>query len=88
MGTADWLMTLEAIRSRCSMVYDAGVKDELHHFKLNFDRLDELTDYVYKVTKDNYPNFQIPYHARWRHFILQGDNLWDKISRTLAVDSE
>lgn len=88
MGTADWLMTLEAIRSRCSMVYDAGVNDELRHFKLNFDRLDELTDYVFKVTKDNYPNLQIPYHARWRHFVLKGDNLWEKISCTLTGDSE
>ena len=38
------------------------------YFTLSEDKLEPLCDYVIQVMKENYPDLQIPFHSRWRHF--------------------
>lgn len=33
-------------------------------------------DYVVDTIRSNYPDLQVPFHSRWRHFVVQGRDLW------------
>jgi hypothetical protein len=50
-------------------------------------RLDELprcADYVAAVIRKRYPNLDVPFHARWRHFVFGGRDLWGEIAGAAA----
>jgi hypothetical protein len=40
----------------------------LHYFRCNLAKLDPVANYVIKVMRDEYPDLNIPFHSRWRHF--------------------
>ena len=86
--TAAWLMTPDAIRRRCSMVYEAGLRGQLRHFEVDTRQLDEVADYVHETIESNYPNMDIPFHARWRHFFVNGDDRWQIIADSLDIDAD
>ena len=73
---AAWLMTPDAIRTRARMVLDAGLAGGLEHFVVRMDRLDTAAAYVRETILANYPDLDIPYHARWRHFMVAGQDRW------------
>lgn len=62
------------------MVLDAGLAGGLEHFVLHMDRLENAAAYACETILANYPNLDIPYHARWRHFMVDGHNLWSDIA--------
>mmetsp|Transcript_13398 Transcript_13398/g.15038 ORF Transcript_13398/g.15038 Transcript_13398/m.15038 type:complete len:775 (+) Transcript_13398:31-2355(+) len=62
------LRNLEMVRSRCNQIFALAEKDEAVHFKLDMTKLPQVAEFVAKMCKDNYPNLNIPYHSRWRHF--------------------
>jgi len=62
------LRTLESVRNRCGKMFELGVQGKLRHFTVDLSKLPECVAFVLKVTKENYPDLQIPYHSRWRHF--------------------
>ncbi len=64
----DYLRTTTAIRERCGQIYHAGLGDHLAHFQIRPERIPSVVDYVTTVIKESYPNLDIPYHSRWRHF--------------------
>ena len=49
-----------------------GLDDKLPHFRVDLPRLDAAVDLVAELTKRNYPAFDMPFHARWRHFVADG----------------
>lgn len=63
-----WLRTTAAIRARCGLLFDAGLRGDLAWFDVDLDRLETVADYVEQVTRAAYPDLDIPYHSRWRHF--------------------
>ena len=73
---ASWLLTPEAIRSRCGELLVAADRGELAHFSLHRDRLPACADYVLETIQANYPSLEIPFHARWRHFVVGGQDRW------------
>jgi len=73
----DYLLTPVAIRERTKKVFDLAQSGGTN-FKVNLDKLDETTDFVMEVIKDNYPKLDIPFHSRWGHFKVGGiDRLVD-----------
>ena len=68
----DYLLTATAVRERCGLVFQAAERGEAPHFQLHLDRLDEAADFVADVTRRNYPDLQVPFHSRWRHFGMGG----------------
>ena len=44
------------------------------------DRLQSAADFVASVVRDRYPGLNPPVHARWRHFVFGGRDLWQEIS--------
>lgn len=60
-----------AVRSSCKKIYDACLEGKTN-FSLNLDQLEPLADQVIEVTRKNYPNLDIPFHSRMRHFAAGG----------------
>ena len=75
-----WLRTPDAIRQRCELIYAAALAGELEYFELREDRLDHATDYVLDTIRRNYPDLNIPYHSRWRHFSAGGRDRWAELA--------
>ncbi|MDB6013009.1 MAG: uracil phosphoribosyltransferase [Gammaproteobacteria bacterium] len=44
------------------------------------DRLRDTAEFVGKVVRDRYPTLHPPFHARWRHFVFDGRDLWSAIA--------
>lgn len=63
----NYILSPKAVRERTSKLYEA-VKAGKGHFSLHEEKLGEVCDYVLDVIKDNYPDFNIPFHSRWGHF--------------------
>ncbi|MGA9012637.1 MAG: DUF1688 family protein [Acetobacteraceae bacterium] len=80
---AAWLMTPDAVREQCNAMLALAERDALLHFTLDLSRLDEAADYVAAVTRANYPDLAIPYHARWRHFEAGGIDRWRALQERL-----
>lgn len=57
-----------AIRERCDRIYNLACADQLHYFRCNLHQLDRVANYVIEVIRDQYPDLNIPFHSRWRHF--------------------
>jgi len=74
------LLTAQAVRSRAKLMLELGLRGELSHFTLHLDRMDDVADAVLATISRNYPSLDIPFHARWRHFVVGGVDRWDKIA--------
>jgi hypothetical protein len=78
-----WLRTPEAVRERCHAMLALAERDALPHFMLDYARLGDAVNYVAAVTRANYPDLAIPYHARWRHFEAGGIDRWKALAARL-----
>jgi len=78
------LLTAQAVRSRAAMMLAVGLRDGLDHFTIDPGRMDRVADAVIAVTRKAYPALQIPFHARWRHFALDGVDRWAAIADTAS----
>ncbi|MBE9062631.1 URC4/urg3 family protein [cf. Phormidesmis sp. LEGE 11477] len=67
-----YLQTPQAIRDRAQQLFERCQADQLDHFACDLDRLDEVAAYVVSTTQAFYPDFDIPFHSRWRHFDVGG----------------
>lgn len=63
-----YLRSPRAIRERCQQIFDLATVDRLRYFRLDLSQLERVADYVLEVTKQSYPDLQVPFHSRWRHF--------------------
>lgn len=73
------LLSPGAVRERTLLLYEAGVAGGLEHFRVHPEKLPELAAYVLETIRLNYPSLDIPFHARWRHFMQAGQDLWGMI---------
>jgi hypothetical protein len=81
----NWLRSPGAVRERCQALLHTAEHHGLAHFAVDAARLDDVADYVAAVTRQNYPDLQIPYHSRLRHFEAGGVNRWVGLARQLRV---
>jgi hypothetical protein len=63
-----YLRTPTAIREQCDRLFNLACADQLHYFRCNLTQLDPVANYVIEVMRDEYPDLNIPFHSRWRHF--------------------
>lgn len=71
----DWLLGPAAIRARARRLFQHAAAGASAHFSLDMAQLEPAADYVAAVIRSQYPDLQIPYHARWRHFGPRWDAL-------------
>lgn len=72
MKAVAYLRSTQAIRDRCGALFELAEQDRLKHFRLNLDALDQTAAYVLQVIRAAYPDLQVPFHSRWRHFAAGG----------------
>jgi hypothetical protein len=54
----------------------AGLRGELEHFTVDLESLGQAAQVVSELIRVNYPDGAVPFHARWRHFVLGARDLW------------
>lgn len=70
------LLKPAAIRARAQEMLELGLAGKLLHFTVHPERLEACADYVLDTIRANYPTLDIPFHARWRHFVVAGIDRW------------
>ena len=70
------LLSAAAVRERGHEVLQAGLDARLEHWRVDIDRLPSVAAFVASVVREQYPTLQVPFHARWRHFVVGGRDLW------------
>src|SRR5882672_11868450 len=81
------LLNAGAVRTRARHILGLGLKDKLPHFRVDLDRLDDTAELVITTMRKNYPTLDVPFHARWRHFVVDGVSRYDGLARS-AVSSD
>jgi len=66
------LLCAEAVRTHCAAVTAHVAAGESEHFTWHPDRVHAIADYVASVIRRRYPDLNVPYHSRWRHFEAGG----------------
>ena len=74
------LLSAGAVRERAHRMLAIGLEDGLPNFRIDLDRMDDAIDLVLKTTLKAYPSLEIPFHSRWRHFVMNGENRWADIA--------
>lgn len=74
------LLTAKAVRARAGQMLELALSDRLTHFTIDLDRMDGVADAVLAITRKAYPTLDIPFHARWRHFVLGGVDRWAQLA--------
>ena len=89
MGDADAarsLLSAQAVRERAHEMLAAGLRGELAHFTVDLESLGTAAHVVSELTRVSYPDGNVPFHARWRHFVLGGRDLWaERVAQTAWV---
>jgi hypothetical protein len=74
------LLNAKAVRERAHRILAIGLEDKLSNFRVHLDRMDSAVDLVLQTTRKAYPSFEVPFHSRWRHFVIDKDNRWADIA--------
>jgi len=70
------LLSASAVRERAHEMLAAGLRGELEHFTIDVDALPPAAQVVSELIRVSYPDFNVPFHARWRHFVIGARDLW------------
>lgn len=66
------LRTTDAVRARSAQLLDRARSGDSRWFTVDDASLDPTADDVATLTRDRFPDLDIPYHSRWRHFEAGG----------------
>ena len=70
------LLNAAAVRERAHRMLALALDDKLPNFRIHPERMDDVVDLVLQVTREAYPDLNVPFHSRWRHFVVDGDDRW------------
>jgi hypothetical protein len=75
------LLSAQAVRGRAERMLALGLGGALKHFRVDLARLEAAAELVLKLTREAYPTLDVPFHSRWRHFVVAGEDRWAAIDR-------
>ncbi len=81
------LLTPAAVRERAHVILEAGLAGGLEHFSIDPDRLAQAADFTAAITREAYPSLEIPFHSRWRHFVVDGEDRWTAMADAVSWPS-
>ena len=81
------LLTPAAVRARAQVILAAGLAGDLEHFSVDQDRLAQAADFTAAITREAYPSLDIPFHSRWRHFVIDGEDRWTAVANAVSWPS-
>lgn len=82
------LLTARAVRSRCGIVMAQVEAGRSPFFTWHPEHLPQCAEYVAHTIRLNYPDLDVPYHARWRHFEAGGVDRWGALLATSGLDGD
>jgi hypothetical protein len=82
------LLSAAAVRGRAHEMLAIALADGLEHWTVDLARLEPTAHFVAGVIRDQYPDLNVPFHARWRHFLLNGRDLWADTAVAERRDSD
>ena len=88
VNVIETLLTPEAVRQRCSQVFEAAEANGSKYFHIHDENFDAAVDLVEREIIANYPNGKVPFHSRWRHFEFDNQNFWKKAALKLTKKSK
>ena len=71
------LLNAAAVRERAHEMLDLALESGIEGWTVDLARLDEAAERTAAVTREAYPDLDIPFHARWRHFVVDDPALPD-----------
>jgi len=74
--TARGLLSAAAVRSRAHEMLAIAEAGGLAEWRVDMGRLAAAADLTAETVRLNYPDLKVPFHARWRHFVVEGRDLW------------
>lgn len=81
------LLYAKAVRAHCEEIFAEAECGNSAHFIWRPERLSAAAAYVATVIRERYPDLQVPYHSRWRHFEAGGVDRWNRVFRALGLDA-
>ena len=78
------LKSAATIRERCRNIAVAVTAGQSRQFRIDRTHLDDAAAVVAAVTRRRYPDLDVPYHSRWRHFETGGIDRKAELDRALA----
>jgi uncharacterized protein DUF1688 len=84
-SAAKSLLSAAAVRDRAHRMLALG--ESLPNFRIDLARLPQAADLVIETMRAAYPTLDVPFHSRWRHFVIDGFDHWDEIDRATAWPS-
>ena len=78
------LLSAAAVRERAHELLTIGLAGALAEWRIDLSRLDAAADLTAQVVRDAYPDLKVHFHARWRHFVVGGRDLWPERTAGLA----
>lgn len=79
-----YLRQPQAIRDRCHQLFELCQAGKLDYFTCDLSQLDAVANYVVEITQQLYPDFDVPFHSRWRHFDAGGVPRLARFNEALA----
>jgi hypothetical protein len=70
------LLSAAAVRERAHEMLSACLRGDLEHFTIDLESLGQAAQVVSELIRVNYPDGAVPFHARWRHFVIGARDLW------------
>lgn len=80
-----YLQSPQAIRDRTRALFALAEQDQLHHFRYHPEALPAAAAYVLDVMRQQYPDGEIPFHSRWRHFEVEGRSRLNLLEPDLSL---
>lgn len=78
------LLSARAVRVTADAICARAEANDLDWWMIDANALPGCADYVAAVVRKRYPALDVPFHARWRHFVFNGRDLWAETAATAA----
>jgi hypothetical protein len=73
------LLSASAVRAKADELFARAYAGDLEHWRLDLRAMPACADYVAAIIRKRYPTLDVPFHARWRHFVFGGKDFWTEI---------
>ncbi len=80
-----YLQSPQAVRDRTRALFNLAQQDQLQHWRYHPEALPAAAAYVLDVMGQQYPDGEIPFHSRWRHFEVEGRSRLDLLEPELSL---
>jgi hypothetical protein len=75
------LLSAAAVRERAHEMLQRARNWQVGEWRVELSQMDAVADLTAETVRANYPDLKVPFHARWRHFTVEGRDLWAELEK-------